>query len=131
MVREAEAHAEEDRKRREDVETRNQAEALTFQAEKTIKDLGDKVAAADRAEAERKIEEVRDALKGTEAAPVRARAAELAAVLERIGTAAYAASSAPGADEAGPAGDGSGPAGGDGAPGGADADTVEGEFKEV
>ena len=52
MVRDAQEHAEEDRKRREEVETRNQAEQLTYQAEKTLKDLGDKVAAEDRAEVE-------------------------------------------------------------------------------
>ncbi len=45
-------HAEEDRQRREQVETRNQAEALTFQAERTLRDLGDKVSAEDRAAAE-------------------------------------------------------------------------------
>src|SRR4249919_492549 len=63
MVRDATEHAEEDRKRREEVETRNQAEALSFQAERTLRDLGDKVDPADRAEAERGIEAVREALK--------------------------------------------------------------------
>ena len=48
MVREAKEHEDEDRTRREEVETRNQAEALTFQAERTLKDLGDKVSAEDR-----------------------------------------------------------------------------------
>ncbi len=50
MVREADEHADEDRQRREEVEARNQAEALTFQAERTLKDLGDKVSAEDRAD---------------------------------------------------------------------------------
>ena len=63
MVREATEHAEEDRKRREDVETRNQAEALTFQAERTLKDLGDKVSPEDRAAVESKVSDVRNALK--------------------------------------------------------------------
>src|SRR5688500_18909412 len=48
MVRDAETHADEDKKRREEVETRNQAEALTFQAERTIKEFGDKVSEGDR-----------------------------------------------------------------------------------
>ena len=52
MVRDAQEHAEEDRQRREDVETRNQAEALTFQAERTLKDLGDKVSSEDKLEVE-------------------------------------------------------------------------------
>ena len=52
MVRDAEEHAEEDRQRREEVETRNQAEALTFQAERTLRDLGDKVSSEDKPEVE-------------------------------------------------------------------------------
>ena len=60
MVREATEHADEDRKRREEVETRNQAEALTFQAERTLKDLGDKVSAEDRAAVEGKVSDVRE-----------------------------------------------------------------------
>ena len=75
MVRDAQEHAEEDRQRREEVETRNQAEALTFQAERTLKDLGDKVSAEDQAEAENKIGEVRRRSPATTprpSAPVRA-----------------------------------------------------------
>src|SRR5207249_4049857 len=49
MVREASEHADEDRKRREEVEVRNQAEQLTYQAERTVKDLGDKVSSEDKA----------------------------------------------------------------------------------
>ena len=52
MVRDAESHADEDKQRREEVELRNQAEQLTYQAERTLKDLGDKVSAEDRAEVE-------------------------------------------------------------------------------
>ena len=66
MVRDAAEHAEEDRKRREEVEARNQAEALTFQAERPIKDLGDKVSSEDKAEVENKIESLREALKGSD-----------------------------------------------------------------
>src|SRR3970282_2840476 len=64
MVREAQEHAEEDRVRREEVETRNQAEQLTYQAEKTLKDLGDQVSAEDRACVETKGASLREALKG-------------------------------------------------------------------
>src|SRR5438874_11969505 len=56
MVREAQEHADEDKQRREEVETRNQAEQLTYQAERTIGDLGEKVSAEDRAEVERQVE---------------------------------------------------------------------------
>jgi molecular chaperone DnaK len=128
MVREATDHAEVDRKRREEVEARNQAEALTFQAERTLKDLGDKVSGEDRAAVEGKVSDVRNALKTESVDIVKQRATELAEVLQRVGAAAYAAAGAaadaPGADAPGEPG-----ADGQGAP--ADDETVEGEFKEV
>ncbi len=135
MVREAGDHAEEDRRRREEVEARNQAEALTFQAERTLKDLGDKVSAEDRAAVEGKVSDVRNALKTESVDVVKTRATELAEVLQRVGTAAYAAAAAAGSpDDASageePSADGAGP----GSPGdepAADDETVEGEFKEV
>jgi molecular chaperone DnaK len=61
MVKEAATHADEDRQRKEEVETRNQADALVYQAERTLRDLGDKVAAEDKAETERRTEAVRAA----------------------------------------------------------------------
>jgi molecular chaperone DnaK len=134
MVRDATEHAEEDRKRREEVETRNQAEALTFQAERTLKDLGDKVSAEDRAAVEGKVSDVRNALKTEAGDVVRARANELAEVLQRVSTAAYAAAAAEGDGSDGSDGTG-GPEGGAGEEATeehpADDDTVEGEFKEV
>src|SRR6186713_1288760 len=93
MVREAQEHAEEDRQRREQVETRNQADALAFQAERTLKDLGDKVSAEDRAEAENKIASLREALKGSDVEPVQTGMTSLAETLQRISTAAYQAAS--------------------------------------
>ena len=111
MVRDAQEHAEEDRQRREEVETRNQAEALTFQAERTLKDLGDKVSAEDRAEAENKIASLREALKGSDAEAVRTGMTSLAETLQRISTAAYQAAAA----ESPNGSDGSGEGDGDGA----------------
>ncbi|MBA3796107.1 MAG: molecular chaperone DnaK, partial [Chloroflexi bacterium] len=70
MVRDAQEHEVEDKQRRESVETRNQADALAFQAERTLRDLGDKVSAEDRAEVEQKVEAVREALKGDDTAAV-------------------------------------------------------------
>ena len=150
MVREAQSHAEEDRKRREEVETRNQAEQLTYQAERTLGDLGDKVAAEDRAEVETKVAGLREALKGSDIALIKSGMESLASTLSRVGTAAYqaaqsaGASGSDGADGAGGA-DGSdgtgepepsdeGAAAGVGGKGGAEGagdETVEGEFKEV
>jgi molecular chaperone DnaK len=129
MVREAGEHADEDRRKREEVEARNQAEALTFQAERTLKDLGDKVSAEDRAAVEGKVSDVRNALKTESVEVVTSRATELAEILQRVGAAAYAAAGAAGT----PPGDGdageAGPEAADGSP--ADDETVEGEFKEV
>ena len=133
MVRDAQEHAEEDRKRRDEVETRNQADALAFQGERTLRDLGDKVSSEDKADVESKITALREALKGDDLDAIRSRSSELAASLQRVGTAAYAAGAAGGPT------DGSGPEAGDGA-GEAEAaepteaeteEAVEGEFKEV
>jgi molecular chaperone DnaK len=123
MVHEAEEHAAEDQKHREDVETRNQTEALTFQAERVLKDLGDKVSAEDRYAVETKISDVRTALKGDDADAVKTRGVELAELMQKVSTAAYAASE-PSADASEPAADGPAPAG-------SDEETVEGEFTEV
>src|SRR6476646_3581938 len=127
MVRDATEHAAEDKQRREDVETRNQAEALTFQAERTLKDLGDKVSSEDKAEVEGKVSSLRESLKGSDIAAVRTGVEALTGTLSRVATAAYQAS----ASEAGPTnGSGDGGAGGadDGAAGdGASGETPEGE----
>ncbi|TAM77363.1 MAG: molecular chaperone DnaK, partial [Chloroflexota bacterium] len=133
MVREAQEHAEEDRQRREQVETRNQADALAFQAERTLRDLGDKVGSEDKAETERRIEAVREALKGDDQDAIRSAASALAEQLQKVGTAAYQAS---GPEPGGADGDGTsgGPTDGateEPAPEGAEDEAVEGEFKEV
>ena len=59
MVRDAESHADEDKRRREEVEVRNQADSAAYQAEKTLRDLGDKISADERSEVEAKIADVR------------------------------------------------------------------------
>ena len=131
MVREAQEHAEEDRQRREQVETRNQADALAFQAERTLKDLGDKVSSEDRTEVEGKIEAVRSALKGDDDGAIGRSTSELTESLQRVAAKAYQAGATPdfggdGASEEAAAGSASGS--------GSTADeeeTVEGEFKEV
>ncbi len=137
MVRDATEHAEEDRKRREEVEGRNQADALAFQAERTLRDLGDKVAPDERAATERAVEAVREALKGNDMDKVRSTAQALAEQLQKVGTAAYqAGGSASGGDGGAPGSDGTAGAG-DGAGAGAEKpadesdEAVEGEFKEV
>ena len=137
MVREAEEHAAEDKARRESAETRNQAEQLTYQAEKTLKDLGDKVSAEDRADVETKVASLREALKGADLDPVRSGAESLAETLSRVGAAAYQAAASAAGEGGGDAGAGDGSAGpgggepGEGAGAGEGEETVEGEFKEV
>jgi molecular chaperone DnaK len=136
MVRDAQEHAEEDRKRREQVDTRNDADQLAFQAERTLRDLGDKVSAEDRADIDSKVTALRDALKGDDMEAIRSRMSELASSLQRVSTAAYQASAGGPTDGAGPeAGNGTGgpgPEAAEGAEGAADAEeAVEGEFKEV
>jgi molecular chaperone DnaK len=130
MVKDAAAHADEDQKRREEVELRNQAEQLTYQAERVIKDLGDKVSSEDRAEVESQVASLREALKGADIEPVRKGLASLTDVLSRVSTKAYQASSAEGSPNGRKGGDGSGEGAGEaGRPAGEE--TVEGEFKEV
>ncbi len=148
MVRDAQEHAEEDKQRRDEVEVRNQAEQLTYQAERTIGDLGDKVSPEDRAEVEGQVASLREALKGSDMATVRSGMEALTGTLSRVATAAYQAASTmdgpgqpgpDGSDGSGASGDGSGsgePAGagarsGGASDGGAADETVEGEFKEV
>ncbi|MEI6156263.1 MAG: molecular chaperone DnaK [bacterium] len=120
MVREAKDHEAEDKARREAVDFRNQTEALAFQAEKTLTDLGDKVDAAKKSEAEGLIGEVREALKGEDQALLKEKGEALARLMSEIGTAAYQQGQAEGADGAE-----------SGEPTPASEETIEGEAKEV
>ncbi len=132
MVREAAEHADEDANRRREAESRNEADALTFQAERLLKDLGDKMAEEDKTEVESRAAAVREALNGTDAGVIDSTKQQLAEVLQRVGTKAYEAS---GESGDGTDGDGSGDAGTDGGTGEPAADdegeTIEGEYKEV
>jgi molecular chaperone DnaK len=139
MVREATEHAEEDRLHREEVETRNQADTLAYQAERVLRDLGDKVSPDDRAAVESGVEAVREALKGNDLEAIRARASDLAERLQKVGAAAYqqAGPADAGGGDGGPGEGGPGEPGegaeGRGAEGGAEGadEAVEGEYKEV
>ena len=65
-VKDAEAHASEDKKKKEEIETRNNAESLVYNSEKTLKDLGDKVSGEEKTKVEEEIENVKKALEGTD-----------------------------------------------------------------
>jgi len=121
MVREAEQHAEEDRRRREVVETRNQADNLAYQMEKTLRDLGDKVSASDRQAVESKIQAVREAIKGDDVNRIRQAMADLQQASYRLSEQTYGPSQQPG----GNGGNGHGPTPRSTPEG---EDVVEGEF---
>ena len=91
MVQEAEANAESDKKRRSDVETRNQAEALVHGAEKAMDDLGDKADASAKAEVESGVEALREALSGDDIEAISEKSAALSQSMMKMGEAAYSA----------------------------------------
>ena len=91
MMKEAEAHAAEDQQRKEEVETRNNADALVYQTEKAIKDLGDKADAAQVEKANVAMAAVKEALAGTDLEVIKKAAEELQTITYEIGSAAYAA----------------------------------------
>ncbi|MFI1384908.1 molecular chaperone DnaK [Embleya sp. NPDC020886] len=108
MMREAEAHAEEDHQRREAAETRNQAEQLVYTTEKFIKDNSDKVPADVKTEVETSLTELKDALKGEDLAAIRDAAEKVSTTSQKLGTAMYA-NAQPGAEgAAGSTGDAAG-----------------------
>ena len=72
MMREAEAHADEDKKRREEIETRNRADQAGYAAERMLKDAGEKLSSSDRAAVESAIEELKKASAGTDVAAINA-----------------------------------------------------------
>jgi molecular chaperone DnaK len=126
MVRDAEAHAEEDRKHREEVEARNQADSLVYQAEKQLQDNGDKIDAAVRSEVESKIEPVKQAIKDNDVERMRSTSQELATAMQKIGEAVYRQAQGAGAgaqSATGTEGPQSGKSG--------DGDVVDADFKEV
>ncbi len=88
-VKEAEAFAAEDKKKKEDVDARNAADQLAFQCEKSLNDFGDKVSSTDKAEAEAKINDVKEALKGTDVEAIKSAHKALEECFQRIATAVY------------------------------------------
>jgi molecular chaperone DnaK len=118
MKREAELYAEEDRRRREEIELRNQADNLAYTAEKTLREVGEKIPAAIRSEVEEKVQRVREALAGQDITAVRRAMDDLSYSLQRAGAAVYGA-------QAGVGGEGQQP------PGGPESGAVEGEFREI
>ena len=125
-VKEAEQYAEEDKKRREDVDTKNNAESLCFQCENALKEFGDKVDAADKSDIEAKIADLKSALGGSDSAAIKEKS-------DALQQAFYALSSKMYQQNGGQPGAGAGFGGGS-APnngGGNDDGVVDADFKEV
>jgi molecular chaperone DnaK len=124
MVRDAEAHAEEDRKFRELAETRNRADALLHATEKSLADLGDKVSAEDRAKVESALSDLKAVIKGEDKDVIETKARALAEASASIAQQAYAASQ-PGETA------GEGAAAGGGKQSGGKDEVLDAEFEEV
>jgi len=125
LRQEAELHAEEDRRRREEIELRNQADTMAYMAEKTLREQGDKVPDDLKGEVGARVKAVRDALAGTDTDAVQRAMAELSETVQKIGAAVYGQAGAqapPGAE---------GEEGGEAPAGGPEEGTVEGEYREV
>ncbi|MDT7579980.1 MAG: molecular chaperone DnaK, partial [Pseudonocardiales bacterium] len=100
MMREAEAHADEDRQRREDAEVRNQAESLVYQTEKFVKENDEKLPGDVKDSVNISLGEAQEALKGTDTGAIKAAMEKLATESQKLGAALY--QQQPGAGEAGP-----------------------------
>lgn len=121
-VKEAEKFADEDKKRKEEVDIRNNADSMVFQCEKLIKDSGDKLTEEDKTSAQAEIDKVKEALKGTDSAAIKAASEALTAKMQEIGTKLYSQAQAEGAQNADPNA---------GAQGGANDNVQDADYKEV
>ena len=124
MRREAESHADEDRRRKELIEARNQADNAVYTAEKALRDLGDKVPAEVKSQVETKVSQVREVMNGEDAQTIKKATEELFQVIQQIGASVYQQGSPDmGAPGTGPAPDNpSGPS---------NEDVVDGEFRNA
>ena len=111
-VKEAEQYAAEDKARREDVETRNNADQMVYQCEKTLEEMGDKLGADEKAEVQAKVDALKEALKGTDTADIKAKQEELTKAFYAVSEKMYQ-QAAP-QDGAAPQGDAGADAGADG-----------------
>ena len=122
MVREAELHAQEDRQRKEEIEVRNRADSVAYQAERTLRDVSDKISAGLRTELEEKIRAVRDALSQNDVSRIQLASDDLERSMQRVGQEIYSQPGAAGSNGATGSTNNAGPE----EPG-----TVEGEYREV
>lgn len=112
-VKEAEKFAAEDKAKKEEIDTRNNADSLVYQSEKSLKDLGDKVDAADKAAVEAEIEKVKEALKGNDTAAIKQATEALSAKFYEVSAKVYQAANPQGAPQEAPGADAGQSAAGD------------------
>ena len=131
MMREAESHADEDRKRKEEIETRNQADQAVYAAERMIKDAGDKVGATERQPVEAAIEDLKKAIEKNDVAEMKKTMEALNTAQHKIAEAMYKAAQATGGAGASPEPDAEASQGSTGSASGdvIDAEVVEEEKK--
>jgi molecular chaperone DnaK len=129
MVSDAEKHAEEDKERREKIERRNRADSLAYQAEKQIKDMGDKIPADKKSNLQTLIVEVRDAIKQDDDSAIQAKETALQEALYAISSELYQQGAPPsGAPTEGASG---ATAEASTSSGGGDEDVIDAEFTET
>ncbi len=133
MVKDAEQHASEDKKRRELVEARNHAEALLHSTERSLKEYGDKISSAERDTIAKAVEDLKSATAGDDAKAITEKTEALAQASMKLGEAVYRSSQEQpqaGGGPGGPGAGGAGPGGGEGAAPGKEK-VVDADFEEV
>jgi molecular chaperone DnaK len=132
LVKDADAHAEDDKKKKELIEVRNQADAMAYSVEKNIKEFGDKVDAAEKAKIEAGIAKVKKAIEGDDIAAIKAAQEELTNASHKLAEAMYAKTAGQQAGPgAGPEAGAQGDAGAQDAGGKKDDDVVDADFEDV
>ena len=128
LVKEAEMHAEEDRKRRDLVEARNQADSLIYSTERTMNDMGDKLDAKTRQDIEAQIQKVRQAIEGEDQQAIKQEMDQLMQISHKVAEEAYKRAAE---QQGGGAAEGGAGQAGSGSQGAADDDVVDADFEEV
>ncbi|HKF60617.1 MAG TPA: Hsp70 family protein, partial [Dongiaceae bacterium] len=132
MVKDAEAHAAEDKKRKAVVEARNHADGLVHATERSLKENEGKISPADKTAAEQAITDLRSVMEGDDAAAIEAKTQALSQISMRIGEQLYKAQAGGDGGQGGPGGQDGGQSGGQpGGQGGGDEKVVDADFEEV
>ena len=134
MVKDAEKNSAEDKKRREEIDTRNRLDSLTYEVEKNVKEWGDKVPADTKSKIDAAVERARKALRGDDLAEIRSAQEELTRVFSEAGQSFYQQQGAQAGQADGAAGEqpaGAGAPGAQGAQGAAADEVVEADYEIV